>query len=298
MSAAATVASTLLGVALVLTALRDAFDALFHPEGKGTLSRGVMRAIWAGSRRLGRRSPQSVSLAGPIALVAVVTGWAGLLILGWTFIYWPHITDFHAPADDALGFADALYFSMVTMSTIGFGDVAPATDALRVLTPIEAFLGFGLLTATISWLLGVHPALSRRRSLSYEISLLREAEGELGPLEEREGAALVPLLAELTSRLVAVERDLVTFPVSYYFRERDERFSLAVAMPWLLGLAERCSGPAARPELRLRALMLRAAIEDFGRTAAARAGSSPADSPDDLVAAYARDQRVHAAAAS
>ena len=298
MSTAPAVACTLLGSALVAAALRDAFDALFHTEGKGALSRGVMRGIWAVWRRVGRRRPQSVSLAGPTALVAVVTGWAGLLILGWTFIYWPHITGFHAPPDDALGFADALYFSMVTMSTIGFGDVTPATDALRVLAPIEAFLGFGLLTATISWLLGVHPALSRRRSLSYEISLLREAERDLGPLEQREGAALVPLLAELTSRLVAVERDLVTFPVSYYFRERDERFSLAVAMPWLLALAERCSGPAAPRELRLRALMLRAAIEDFGRTAAVRAGSAPANSPSDLVAAYARDHRVGPAVAS
>ena len=38
-------------------------------------------------------------------------------------------------------------------------------------------------------------------------------------------------------RLVAVERDLVTIPLSYYFAERDERFSLAAVMPWLLALA-------------------------------------------------------------
>ena len=30
-------------------------------------------------------------LAGPVALVVVITTWALLLIVGWALIYWPHM---------------------------------------------------------------------------------------------------------------------------------------------------------------------------------------------------------------
>jgi hypothetical protein len=100
-------------------------------------------------------------------------------------------------------------------------------------------LGFGLLSASISWLLLIYPALSRRRSLAYEITLLTEAGAHTGaPPAWLQGAAAEGVYAELTSRLVAVERDFVSFPIAYYFVERDKRFALASAMPTLLELAE------------------------------------------------------------
>jgi hypothetical protein len=43
---------------------------------------------------------------------------------------------------------------------------------LQLITPLEALLGFGLLTGSISWLLSIYPALLRRHSLAYEIALL------------------------------------------------------------------------------------------------------------------------------
>jgi voltage-gated potassium channel len=42
-------------------------------------------------------------------------------------------------------FADALYFSFVTASTVGYGDVTPVTAAGKVLTGVLIFLGIGLL---------------------------------------------------------------------------------------------------------------------------------------------------------
>ena len=68
----------------------------------------------------------------------------------------------------------------MTLTTLGFGDVTPDAAWLRLVVPVEALLGFGLLSASISWLLLIHPALARRRSLAYEIALLRKAEQETG----------------------------------------------------------------------------------------------------------------------
>jgi len=45
-SSVASVAATAAGVALIALAARDVFDALFHPEGRSTLARMMMRGVW------------------------------------------------------------------------------------------------------------------------------------------------------------------------------------------------------------------------------------------------------------
>jgi hypothetical protein len=159
-----------------------------------------------------------------------------------------------------------------------------------VVTPLEALLGFGLLTASISWLATIYPVLLRRRSLAYEIYLLRESQRESGvELVDLEPSSAASVYSELTGRLVAVERDLVAFPIAYYFAEPDDRFALPVAMPYLFDLA--CAGaqPGVDPRARLRAVMLRDAIRDLASTAAKRFHGYPGASTRDSLAAYARD---------
>lgn len=57
-----------------------------------------------------------------------------------------------------------LDLSLATVGTLGFGDILPADPVLRVLAPVQALLGFVLLTAAISWVLQVYPALGRPRA--------------------------------------------------------------------------------------------------------------------------------------
>jgi hypothetical protein len=287
----ATVLCTVAGATLVAMALRDAFEALFHPAGRMTLSRAVMRTWWWLLRRFAARRPSALTLAGPLMLLSILGSWLLLLVCGWALMLWPHFPEHFAFTSGAGGerLVDALYLSLVTLSTIGYGDITPAGDALRLLLPLEALLGFGLLTGAVSWLLSVYPALSRRRSLAYEITLLRDALGADGALVQDEGRSAEQMYGELLSRLVAVERDLVTLPLSYYFAEHEERFSLPSAMPWLLRLADAGLGHDMPPRTRLQAQMLRAAIDDFARSTAGRFHGRSAGSTTELLAAYARD---------
>ena len=72
------------------------------------------------------------------------------------------------------------------------------------------------------------------------------------------------------ARLVAVERDLVDYPIVGYFVVGDARFSLTAAIPHLAKLADRGASPDCPPAVRLRAAMLQQAIEDLsGSTRAA-----------------------------
>jgi len=304
MSPAAGVLLTVAGAAIIAAVLRDAFETLFHPDGRMVLSRGVMRGYWGVFHRLAGRRPGAFPLAGPIMLLTILVSWALLLACGWALILWPHFPDGFrfatelGPPGDQRGFVDALYMSLVTLGTVGYGDISPAGDVLRLVVPLEALVGFGLLTASVSWLLTVYPALSRRRSLAYEITLLRDTTRSDGRREfvmSHPGSA-ERMFAELLSRLVAVERDLVQIPVSYYFTERDDRFSLPRVMPWLLGLAEHGLGEDVPDATRLRARMLCAAIDDFAHTTTQRFHDGAVAPTADLLALYARDHLQEGAA--
>ena len=47
---------------------------------------------------------------------------------------------------------DSLYFSVVTLSTVGYGDFAPDTAAGKVFAIVYMLVGLGLLTAFVSML--------------------------------------------------------------------------------------------------------------------------------------------------
>jgi voltage-gated potassium channel Kch len=284
--------ATICGATLIILVALDVFDALFHHRGAGLLSGAAMRATWRGVRRVATLRRGLLPTAGPLALVVVITCWLTLLVVGWAIVLWPHIPDgFRFAPGAAAGegaFVDALYISLVTLATLGFGDVTPATGWLKLVLPLEALVGLGLLTATVSWLLSIHPALSRRRSLAYEIALLQRAEREAAS-SVLDGAYGEAMLAELTSRLVAVERDFTALPIAYYFAEGDPRFSLGLALPYLCELAMR-GGRADMPVgVRLRAAMLAAAIDEFTVTTAERFHRAGARDTAAILDAYARD---------
>ena len=286
-----TILASAVGIVLIAGALRDVFDTLFHPGGRAALSRTIMRVIWRAWKPLARRRPSLVSLAGPLMVVAIIAAWAMSLIVGWALIYWPHMEDgFTFTAGKQGAFLDAIYISSVTLATVGFGDITPSEGWLRIVSPFEAFLGFGLLTASISWLGSIYPAVQRRRALAYEIYLFRKAQDEADvDLDDLEPDSVASVYADLIGRIITAERDLVTFPISYYFSQNDSRFSLSVAMPYVWDMAVRASEPHVDDRVRLRAVMLRDAIGDFARTVAERFHKLDTDQTEELVAAYARD---------
>jgi hypothetical protein len=286
---------SLLGIGLIFAALRDIFDTLFHPSGKGLLSRTLPRPLWRGASLLGTRYPTVRELCGPVALLAVIASWVVLLAVGWALVLWPHLTegfsfDPELSPSTRGGFTDALYLSLVTLTTLGFGDIAPASAPLRMLVPLEAAIGLVLLTAGLSWVVSLYPAFSRHRSLAHEISLVREAESESGiGIRQMDALAAELMLGSMTSQLVAVQTDLVHFPISYYFRSSHERFELSSTMPCLLHLAEDGASEDCSSGVRMRANMLRNAIDDFSATVGARFLDLPSAPTERILTAYARD---------
>ena len=295
MSAGEAVLSTAAGTALIILALLDVFATLFSRSGRRSLSDTLIRATWVVFRTLSPRR-RLLSLAGPASFLVVVTTWAAMLAAGWALIYWAQMPDGFIHAQelaerDRTSFLDSLYFSLVTLGTLGYGDISPVEGWLRVVAPLEALFGLGLLTAGVSWLLSIFPVLSRRRALAYEICLLEETRRDSGA-GEPPSPLPAGVYAELTSRLIAVERDLVTFPVTYYFHEDDSRFALPAAMGHLLELAEEAERPGITSEARLRAETLRRATDDFAASIGERFHRRVDGSTREALEAYARDHAV------
>lgn len=281
---------TALGVALVGIALRDIFDVLFHPLGRGMVARKVVVGVAWLARHLPRSGTMGL-LAGPLSYVAVVATWAALLALGWALVFWPQLPDgFNFdpalnPAEHA-GFFDALYVSLVNLTSLGYGDISPATPLLRVLGPVETIFGLGLLTASISWLISIYGAISRRDSLAHEVHLAKETEERLGEkLADADPALLESLLANYSEQLIRARRDVIHFPITHYFRTEDEERALAGLLPFLSSLAAE-AGEEDRPHsLRVRAEILQMTIDDFAETLRKRL-RMPGETTDDTLQHY------------
>jgi voltage-gated potassium channel Kch len=285
---------TVLGVLLIALALRDIFDVLFHPLGRGMIARRVVRTIAALARRAPRRSGTFGLLVGPLSYIAVVGTWAGLLVLGWALVFLPQMPEgfrFDPGLDPSQhsGFIDALYVSLVNLTSLGYGDISPASSAMRLLGPIETMFGLGLLTASISWLISIYNSISRRDSLAHEVALAKESEQRLGEkLADADPELLQAMLASFSEQLIRARRDLIHFPIVHYFRTEDEERALAGLLPFLGSLAGE-AGEESRPHsLRVRAEVLQMAIDDFAETLRRRL-LMPGDSTDETLRHYQSD---------
>jgi hypothetical protein len=256
---------TCVGVFVVLGTLRDVFHTLWHPSGRSGLGRKVMAAVWRAGRP--RRGHRRVSvLAGPLSMVVVVLAWVVLIVLGWTLIYWPHLADGFYISRELQetargGFLDALYLSMVTVATLGFGDIVPTEEWLRIAVPVQALLGFVLLTAAVTWVLQIYPALTRRRALAIRLSLLGRADA-VRVLSEEDVPMAANLLEDLAGELVQARVDLTQYAETYYFRDGDSSASLAATIGTAVGLA-RAAERSPRPDMRFAGTLLDTALSDF-----------------------------------
>lgn len=77
------------------------------------------------------RDPEGKVLLGAAVAVLAIGTLAYVVLEGWSPI-------------------DALYFSVVTLATVGFGDLHPTTDAAKLFTVLYILSGLGIIAAFLS----------------------------------------------------------------------------------------------------------------------------------------------------
>ena len=218
------------GAALVLVAMVDIAVTVLDPGAPGPLTFRISRLVWRAMHALARAAGRRVILrgAGPTTMAASFAVWLGSLWFGFALVYWAYAEDVYYQPSARAGsgdFADALYLSGVSLTTVGFGDVVADTDALRLVTVVEGGAGLGTITAAITYLLSVYLILGRIRHSSLRLS-------DLGLADPRSAArwieqAGVGEVARVHEEVSQTHEDLRRFPNVYYFHSTGPAESVA-----------------------------------------------------------------------
>ncbi len=157
------------GVLLILAGIVDVFFTVLHPDGFGLLSSRLYGGLFKAVRLLTRPLPRrlralGLSIAAPLMVPVVITVWIILVLVGYALVYYAGMNaqsfNFSSPGLEP-SFGEALYLSGTAISTVGFGDVTPATGVYQALAVCEALIGFGILTLAISYVVGVYGVLQQ-----------------------------------------------------------------------------------------------------------------------------------------
>ncbi len=255
------------GAALALFALHEVFRDIFHPTLSGNLSDLLGRVTSLLLRHTFLRPA-----LGPIVLVSTILCWVILLAAGFALVFcglsMQALITFQGPPASSpwINLFRSIYLSFGALDTFQTFDAELRPDWLRLLITIEGLIGLSMITASVSWLVLLYPALARTRFFAKRISLLAKAEKRVQlSLVEHLG---VPVLTELAVGVIQLRLDFILFPILFNFYASDQSASIAFTLPQLCriaadGMAERLPG-----EVRLAGAQLQVALEELAKTLA------------------------------
>jgi hypothetical protein len=158
-------------VLLVALMLYDLFESVVIPRPSPRLFRIgplVIRLTWwfwhtLANRQLNtQRRENMLGSYAPFTLLGVLIIWVIGLAVGYGLILYALRTQIHPQPQD-LG--TALYFSSLSLLTLGFGDYVPVGPVARVLVLAEAATGLGTVALVISFLFSLYANFQRREAL-------------------------------------------------------------------------------------------------------------------------------------
>jgi voltage-gated potassium channel Kch len=80
--------------------------------------------------------------------------WIGFILLAGTIFY---------RQVEGWSWLDSLYFSLITLSTVGYGDISPSTPASKIFTMVYIFLGMSLVASFAGMLVKERGEMHKQR---------------------------------------------------------------------------------------------------------------------------------------
>ena len=194
MSSHVNIPAIVLGCVITVAVLLDAFETVVLPRRvtrQFKLTAWFYRRTWipwrniAGRIRTFSRQQNFLGYFGPLSLILLLGFWAASLILGFALLQYG-IGGHEQLGNEPITFGRILYHSGETFFTLGYGDIVPTSSWARVLSVLEAGMGFAFLGVVIGYLPVVYASFSRR-------------EIQISMLDARAGSP--PTAAELLVRL-------------------------------------------------------------------------------------------------
>jgi hypothetical protein len=238
------------GAGLILLALLDMGLAVLHVQQESPISNRLSHLLWRGlvgaTRRLSERRRGAVLAWGiPLMIGGSIAFWIVLLTCGFGLLFTPFI---HRPDQFVIkdrppspGFLDALYFSAVSFSTLGFGDVVPVGMVVRLLAVLEGASGLLTISLAVTYLVAVFPVITR--TLTLAVALGQEMGGRADGLllAQRYVAAdhtgaFGERLSRLADELLYLGLAHSYYPLLFYVRPREVHESFVRALALVQGI--------------------------------------------------------------
>lgn len=230
-----------LGGVLIVAVYVDIFLTVLHPSIESPLSNWFQRLVWQLLRATASRAPRAkagsalLSAGLPLMVAGLIVLWLVLLCLGFACLYYPWLADpafFNAERPLRGDFLEAIYYSGVTLATLGYGDIQPLTVPFRLIAVAEALTGAVTISAAVAYILAVYPALARQRTIARVLNAEAAGHGDALPMLRRYMTGSSRWHDDLFTQLRALALDLLditesheTHPVLYYAHARQAQHS-------------------------------------------------------------------------
>ena len=171
------------GLLLLFFVAYDVYATILDASGRaGPLSGWLNRGVWTAMRSIASRFSRNrrhrlLNLIGPMLMPALIVLYLLLLITGFALIYMPRMPAQFTldPPGESAHWIESLYFSGVTLTTLGYGDITPRTSFVRFFALVEGASGFALISLAVTYLITVYSALERKRAIA--LSFYHQADG-------------------------------------------------------------------------------------------------------------------------
>jgi ion channel len=182
MSPHGNIPAVVFGVIVICMVLLDAFETVVLPRRVTRhfrLTAWFYRRTWipwkkiAGRIRTPSRQQSFLGYFGPLSLILLLEFWAAGLIFSFALLQYG-IGGHEQLGNEPITFGRILYHSGETFFTLGYGDIVPTSSWARLLSVLEAGMGFAFLGVVIGYLPVVYASFSRRE---IQISILDEVAG-------------------------------------------------------------------------------------------------------------------------
>ena len=232
------------GVVLILAGIYDLFMTVLYYDSAGPLSLRLYRLVWGLIRRVAGRLPErheafTLSLGMPLMILASLVLWISLQVVGFAAIYFVglHQGAFRFAEGLEASPVEALYVSGISISGLGYGDIAPITAPYQLAAVMQALTGYGFLTLAIAYVVNVYKVAEDMSTLASDIYHESQRTYDARPILEvhfHEGQPrdLSGRLNNFYSSLVAHHEGMRHYPVVYYFYSRRGY----AALPYRFGL--------------------------------------------------------------
>jgi len=242
-----TIFGTLVGAALILIFLIDAFETVLQTQRvthRYRFARLYYQNAWriwtflALRFRPGKRREALLGVFGPLSLLCLFATWVCGLLVGFAIIQCS-LGSAIQTNDPRITFGTYLYMSGTTIFTLGYGDVTPLSSLGRILAVVESGMGFAFLAIIVSYLPVLSTAFSKRE---VTISLMDARAGSppsasqflirlsrAGRIEEGKS-----ILIEWEQWAAELLESHLSFPVLGFYRSQHDNQSWLAALTCML----------------------------------------------------------------